>query len=264
MLYAVLLLVLAALGLLVPALTSASTLWAWSSVAASAAAAVGLVLDWWLHRRSGAGAVVAQGSTQDRSGDGRGGADQAPAPPVGVPAVVPTGVAPEDEPAEEDTDAADLLAVADAPDEVRVLDERPRYHLAGCSWVGDRAALGLPLAEARELGFTPCGVCRPDSALAATKRAAAKRAERVGAAGTGAAGTGAVGAGATAVEPAPSAATPEAPTERAAAEPERAVRAPQAAEDALGAAGTGAGAAEPAGSAGGTGGPAEDEPAARS
>ncbi|AXX33075.1 hypothetical protein APASM_5710 [Actinosynnema pretiosum subsp. pretiosum] len=238
MLYAVLLLVLAALGLLVPALTSASTLWAWLSVAASAAAAVGLVVDWRLHRRSGAGAavVVAQSSTQDRSGDGRGGADQAPAPPVGVPA----GVAPQDEPAEEDTDAADLLAVAEAPDEVRVLDERPRYHLAGCSWVGDRAALGLPLAEARELGFTPCGVCRPDSALAATKRAAAKRAGRAGADEPVATGA-----------PDGTAAATNASTERAVDEPERAVLPPQAAQDAPGAA--------EAGAAAGSG----DEPAAR-
>ncbi|MFD1149784.1 hypothetical protein [Saccharothrix hoggarensis] len=165
MLYVVLLLVLAALGLLVPALTSAQTFWAWLSVGASGAAAAVLVLDWWLRRRSGpraAGAIA--GDVQVSAGDQLGGTgvEEAPRSPDQV----------EVEPDEEDTDAADSLVVSDLTDEVRVLDERPRYHLADCPWLASRPSLGLPVSEARQLGFTPCAVCRPDSGLAARKRAA--------------------------------------------------------------------------------------------
>ncbi|MFD0200813.1 MULTISPECIES: hypothetical protein [Saccharothrix] len=168
MLYIVLLLVLAALGLLVPALTSAQTHWAWLSVGASGAAAVVLVLDWWLRRRSGpraAGTAVVDHQVS--------GGDQ-PAVPEGVEDEPPKS--PPDqahlEPGEEDTDAADALIVSELTDEVRVLDERPRYHLAECSWLGSRSSLGLPVDEARRLGFTPCAVCRPDAGLAARKRTA--------------------------------------------------------------------------------------------
>jgi len=74
------------------------------------------------------------------------------------------------EPAEEDTDAADVLTVSELDAEVRVVDERPRYHLATCQWLTGRATLALPIREARELGFTPCGICTPDRALAAANR----------------------------------------------------------------------------------------------
>ena len=155
MLYVVLLLVLAALGLLVPALTSSSSIWAWASVGTSTAAAVVLFLDWLRHR--------------------------SPAPIVDQHAVVgdqrvvtsprsDTPLSPSD-PSEEDTDAADLLTVADLTDEVRVLDEHPRYHLAACSWLAGRPTLGLPVQEARQLGFSACGICRPDSTLATKHRA---------------------------------------------------------------------------------------------
>lgn len=181
MLFVVLLLVLAALGLLVPALTSTQTHWAWLSVGASGAAAVVLVLDWWLRRRSstsaggaagaGRGEAGQQGNSVDLpdvssgAGDGPGSVER---PSGGDRAADEADV----EPGEEDTDAADSLVVSDLTDEVRVLDERPRYHLADCTWLGARASLGLPVDEARRLGFTPCTVCRPDAGLAARKRAA--------------------------------------------------------------------------------------------
>lgn len=78
----------------------------------------------------------------------------------------------DEEPPEEDTDAADLLVVADLVDEVRVLDERPRYHLSSCSWLAGRPSLGLPVQEARQLQFTPCAVCTPDRVLVRKSRAA--------------------------------------------------------------------------------------------
>jgi hypothetical protein len=182
-LYIVLLLVLAALGLLVPALTTSANIWAWLSVGASGAAAVVLVLDWWLRRRSGigetasvppkaAGAAVVvtdapEANDHQVSADDHGAVDQGGVDTEASPDQVA-------EPAEEDTDAADLLVVTDLSDEVRVLDERPRYHLAACSWLASRHSLGLAIQEARQLGFTPCAVCLPDSTLAAKHRASAQ------------------------------------------------------------------------------------------
>jgi hypothetical protein len=127
-----------------------------------------LVLDWWLRRRSGPAPRAAAGTAVDQ---------QASAVEQPVEDAVPDDTANSldqaTEPDEEDTDAADLLVVTDLSVEVRVLDERPRYHLASCAWLGERASLGLPISEARQLGFTPCGVCRPDSTLAERKRASA-------------------------------------------------------------------------------------------
>ncbi|MEU7477283.1 hypothetical protein AB0A63_14945 [Lentzea sp. NPDC042327] len=161
MLFVVLLLVLAALGLLVPALTTSDTIWAWASVGASALAALVLAWDWW-RRRPGDPAAAAQSVDQHAVPDDHQVVSPAPAdtPPA------------DEEPPEEDTDAADLLVVADLVDEVRVLDERPRYHLSSCSWLAGRPTLGLPVQEARQLGFTPCGVCAPDGALVRRSRSA--------------------------------------------------------------------------------------------
>lgn len=150
MLLVVLVLVLAAFGLLVTALVSSAMLWAWLSVAASVLAAGGLIADWSRRRRAAAEEPPA------------------PEPDVGVD----PDADPDAEPAEEDTDAADLLVVTDLTDEVRVLDERPRYHLAGCRWLAGRSSLPLPVNEARDLGFTPCAACGPDRTLAAAHRTA--------------------------------------------------------------------------------------------
>ncbi len=79
---------------------------------------------------------------------------------------------PPDEPAEEDVDMADLLVVIDLTDEVLVVDLRPRYHLAACAHLDGREAIPIPVCEAREDGFTPCALCRPDAALAAAAREA--------------------------------------------------------------------------------------------
>lgn len=75
------------------------------------------------------------------------------------------------EPDEEDTDAADHLLVWEMKDEVLVVDEHPRYHVSGCEWPDSARTEGLPVREARELGFTPCALCRPDRTLARRHRA---------------------------------------------------------------------------------------------
>ncbi|MGY1593757.1 hypothetical protein ACI79D_17420 [Geodermatophilus sp. SYSU D00708] len=75
------------------------------------------------------------------------------------------------EPAEEDVEVTDLLLVVDLRDDVLVVDEHPRYHLAGCPHLGGRTAVPLPMVEARADGFTPCAVCRPVRHAAETERA---------------------------------------------------------------------------------------------
>jgi hypothetical protein len=76
------------------------------------------------------------------------------------------------QPGEEDTDAADLLVIYELTDEVLVVDEHPRYHLDRCPRPDHERAERLPVREARELGFTPCDRCRPDTTLARKHRAA--------------------------------------------------------------------------------------------
>lgn len=226
MLYIVLALVLAAFGLLIAALTTANTLWAWVSVVVSVLAAGLLITDWLSGRRAarakasgkktgktaGKPTVVTMGGHHgerpgnqniDTTDDADWFADQdapaRPAEPVAPPPVPADVVEPESdaevtghiepvradaaeepgipadpdrEPDEEPTDASDLLVVAGLSAEVRVVDEHPRYHLATCTWLGPRPTIPIPVSEARQLGFTPCARCGPDSVLAARHRAA--------------------------------------------------------------------------------------------
>ncbi len=173
MLYIVLLLVLAALGLLVPALTTSQHVWAWLSVGASGAAAFVLVLDWYLRRRSSNEAAVVPRAAGPSALDQKISADDQDELDRG-PTEAPISPDQGTEPVEEDTDAADLLIVTDLTAEVRVLDERPRYHLAACTWLATRPTLALPVNEARQLGFTPCAICGPDNTLAETHRTSLK------------------------------------------------------------------------------------------
>lgn len=216
MLSLVLILVLAALGLLVTALVTASSLWAWLSIGASALAAAVLLLDWLRRRAQQRTAARAAGETSDAAdesaaddgtradesagaaGDGaedtpatadtadppesaEGATERAdtaertpePAEPVGRAAV--TRHDPHTPPGEEDTDAADLLVVSELDDEVLVIDEQPRYHLAECGWLIDKDTIPITVSEARELGFTPCARCGPDAVLVARARKKQKR-----------------------------------------------------------------------------------------
>ncbi|CAM3043511.1 hypothetical protein SAXI111661_15710 [Saccharomonospora xinjiangensis] len=74
------------------------------------------------------------------------------------------------DPPEEDTGVDDALLVSELESEVLVVDEYPRYHLGHCSWLGTRATIPLAVREARDLGFTPCGLCGPDAELTAAHR----------------------------------------------------------------------------------------------
>lgn len=62
---------------------------------------------------------------------------------------------------------ASLIAVMTA--EVVVIDGRPRYHETGCLHLLGRETERLPVSEAIQLGFTPCGQCEPARGLLATR-----------------------------------------------------------------------------------------------
>jgi clumping factor A len=74
---------------------------------------------------------------------------------------------PADEPLPQAVRPADALRVARMDTEVLVVDGRPRYHLADCPHLVGRLTEPLPAAEAVELGFSPCGLCRPVDRLVA-------------------------------------------------------------------------------------------------
>ena len=99
-------------------------------------------------------------------------------PPAWSPAEPTTGAhaaarvpRPAGEPPAEDVEVTDLLLVLDLTDEVFVVDEHPRYHLADCPHLVAAASIPLPMVEARTDGFTPCGTCAPDHHLAQRERA---------------------------------------------------------------------------------------------
>ncbi|MGV9214792.1 hypothetical protein ACTFTM_23265 [Micromonospora sp. RB23] len=70
-----------------------------------------------------------------------------------------------DEPAEQPITPAEAARISRLPDPVEVVDGRPRYHLAACPHLIGRVPETLPVAEAVELGFTPCAACAPATAL---------------------------------------------------------------------------------------------------
>ena len=74
---------------------------------------------------------------------------------------------PADEPLPQAVRPGDAVRVARMDTEVLVIDGRPRYHLADCPHLVGRLTEPLPTKEAVELGFSPCGLCRPVNRLVA-------------------------------------------------------------------------------------------------
>lgn len=197
MLYIVLVLVLAALGLLVAALITANSLWAWISIGLSVFAGLLLVFDM-LRRRSKRASEAAEEKTDTEAeadetaeaekGDGKkvedaeqtvllpatgelgdivkagedADTDQAPAASSEGPG--------DGDPGEEKSDAADVQIVSELDIEIVVVDEYPRYHLTDCEWLASRDTIPLGIGEARQLGFTPCALCTPDATIAERHR----------------------------------------------------------------------------------------------
>ena len=77
---------------------------------------------------------------------------------------------PSDEPPAQRVSPAEQARVAQLDADVLVVDGRPRYHLPGCVHLLGREHESLPVSEAVDLGFTPCGLCEPDSTLLARVR----------------------------------------------------------------------------------------------
>ncbi|MBQ1027633.1 hypothetical protein [Micromonospora sp. C95] len=178
-------LILVAVVLLVFGLAGGSSPLLVVSIGASLLAAVALVAG----ARQAAGRATVPGGTPGgqarRDGDGRepsiptqqtsvdvdtgdAGWRQPPGSPVTEPRErfrVADGY--DDEPAAEEITAEQAARVARLADEVRVVDGRPRYHLAECPHLVGREHEPLPVAEAVELGFTPCAHCTPDTVLLA-------------------------------------------------------------------------------------------------
>ncbi|WP_435832437.1 hypothetical protein [Micromonospora parva] len=75
-----------------------------------------------------------------------------------------------DEPAAQQITTAEAARVARLLDAVEVVDGRPRYHLDTCPHLVGWQPETLPVAEAVELGFTPCAHCAPATALLADVR----------------------------------------------------------------------------------------------
>jgi hypothetical protein len=191
------LLVLLGLGLFVGGVLTGTTAFYWGCVAVCVAAAVLLYLA---RRRISAAEASATGpaAVATASGATASGATASSEPAVAAPAAAeatpaaeeraprepahsappstgaPTGSVATDEfgdPPIEDVEVTDLLLVVDLKDEVLVVDEHPRYHLAGCPHLRGRTTIPLPLDEARTDGFTPCATCAPDRNLAERERA---------------------------------------------------------------------------------------------
>ncbi|SNY51130.1 clumping factor A [Paractinoplanes atraurantiacus] len=75
---------------------------------------------------------------------------------------------PDDEPLPQSVRPADAVRVARLDAEVLVVDGRPRYHLPDCPHLVGRLTEPIGVGEAVELGFSPCGLCRPVDRLVAS------------------------------------------------------------------------------------------------
>jgi hypothetical protein len=148
-------LLLAGLALFVAGILTGTTALYWACVAACLVAAV-LIFRVWRQLDTPPPATADEA---EPSAPATGVAGESLAAPA-VPAAPPV----------EEVEVTDLLLVVDLTDEVLVIDEHPRYHLAGCVHVAGRTTIPLPLDEARTDGFTPCAVCAPDSTLAERAR----------------------------------------------------------------------------------------------
>lgn len=166
-LWAVLLLIVAAGGVLVGSVLAGHGEWAWLSVVLSVLGAGLLVVERSRQRRGRSsgelGSESSSGSTEQTQEIDALVSENASARQVREA---------DAEPRAEETDPGDLEVISALDAQVLVVDERPRYHLQTCGWLGSRPTLPLAVREARGLGFTPCAQCAPDAELARRQRSA--------------------------------------------------------------------------------------------
>jgi hypothetical protein len=93
-------------------------------------------------------------------------AESMPSGPDMLERVTAVSVRPRETEAEAAAETAETPA-ASAGD-VAVVPGRPRYHVTGCRFLAGRPDVeSMAVEQAREEGYTACGVCKPDAALAA-------------------------------------------------------------------------------------------------
>jgi hypothetical protein len=180
------LLILAGLGLFVAGILTGGTVLYWGCVAACVVAGVLLIAAWRRMPAKGtAGSPPAATRTSEPTSTtpASGAAEPATAQPPAAETAPPPAAhhaTPADlpDPGVEEVEVTDLLVIVDLTDQVLVVDEHPRYHVADCTWLAGRETIPLPLDEARTDGFTPCAVCSPDRTLA--ERARGRRSSGAG------------------------------------------------------------------------------------
>ncbi len=181
MIFASILLILVAVVLLVAGLAGGASPLLIASIAASLLAAVALV--------AGARQAAANRATGGRTRGLRTGAEPAGTPygprlaepeiPLQhIPPTVETGgpewrqppgppVTDPSEPPAQPLSPADVDRLAELDDAVHVVDGHPRFHLPDCAHLAGQDDEALAVAEAVELGFTPCAHCAPATVLLA-------------------------------------------------------------------------------------------------
>ncbi len=161
-------LVLVALVLLVVGLTMTDLPFVYGSIAVSLLALVFLVLGI-LQRRNEQLPAASGGPSPAPS--------PSPAPTEGATAALPVQTIPaadlrkpgssvrvdDEPPVEQDAEELD----EEVGGYVLVVPGRPRYHVEGCRYLAGKDVEEVDILDARDEGFTPCGVCKPDEVLAA-------------------------------------------------------------------------------------------------
>ncbi|HEX7355068.1 MAG TPA: hypothetical protein VF288_09585 [Mycobacteriales bacterium] len=155
-------LVLVGLALLIAGLVSTGLALIYASLGVTVVAAILLLLGVRMTPSRRAGTVPAPVPAAATAGAASA-AETAELEPV--PAVVPVPAAVEVTASKAREEIAPNLRPGGT---VVVVSGRPRYHRAGCRFLTNAGseAEDITVQEARELGFTPCGVCKPDERTA--------------------------------------------------------------------------------------------------
>jgi hypothetical protein len=167
-------LILVAVGLLVTGVAKVSDPMIYGSIAASVLAAIALIAG---VRALAGSRAVAEGppmpapTRRPRAVRPRAGWNESTwintgaATAVLDPARLDDPDIPTDEPAPQRLTNVQVEQLGYLPDEVLVVDSRPRFHLPGCLHLLGRAYEPIAVAEAVELGFSPCAQCQPAQVL---------------------------------------------------------------------------------------------------
>lgn len=150
-------LVAVALILLVIGLTVETLTLIYASVAVSAASLVFLLIGS-LQRRAGVPVQSLPATDAPVSGA------TSAASPDEAPSAGPAGNAAGGAVAAERPAALESTSVLTGM--VHVVEGRPRYHDESCRYLSGRDVEGVDVMDARAEGYTECGVCSPDAALA--------------------------------------------------------------------------------------------------